>query len=62
MSPYCSEGVVGTLMVSCSDLLTSERLLDSRGISILRLPSRPRDTRARWGEEGTYGGPMMGWM
>ena len=36
--------------------------LDSIGIPILRLPSRPRDTRARWGEEGACCGPMMGWM
>src|SRR5262249_2396868 len=34
--------------------------LDSIGIPILRLPSRPRDIRARWGEEGTCCGPMMG--
>jgi Thymidylate synthase complementing protein len=37
-------------------------LLDSIGIPILRLPSRPHDTKARWGEEGTCCGPMMGWM
>ena len=37
-------------------------LLDSIGIPILRLPSRPRNTRARWGEEGVCCGPMMGWM
>jgi hypothetical protein len=36
--------------------------LDSIGIPILRLPSRPHDTKARWGEEGTCCGPMMGWM
>src|SRR5262245_13513602 len=36
--------------------------LDSIGIPILRSPSRPRDTRARWGEEGTCCEPMMGWM
>ena len=38
------------------------RYLDSIGIPILRLPSRPRDTRARWGEEDTCCRPMMGWM
>ena len=36
--------------------------LDSIGIPILRLPSRPRDTKARWGEEGTFCEPMMGWI
>src|SRR5262249_32898052 len=31
--------------------------LDHIGLPILRLPSRPRDTRAKWGEEGTSFAP-----
>ena len=42
--------------------VSPHRDLDSIGIPILRLPSRPHDTKARWGEEGTCCGPMMGWM
>jgi len=51
-------GPIAAQMHSCAAL----NLLDSIGIPILRLPSRPHDTKARWGEEGTCCGPMMGWM
>src|SRR5262245_26203556 len=42
--------------------VASADFFNSIGIPILRLPSCPRDTRARWGEEGACCGPMMGWM
>jgi hypothetical protein len=40
----------------------SRLYLDSIGIPIVRLASRPGDTRARWGREGTWCGPLMGWI
>ena len=43
----------GDLQVQGLSQRQAAQMLDSIGIPILRLPSRPRDTRARWGEEGT---------
>src|SRR3954468_12940338 len=37
-------------------------LLDRIGIPILRLASRPGATRARWGKEGIWCGPLTGWI
>src|SRR5262252_2206122 len=53
----------GQVLLSASTAaIVQDALLDRIGIPILRLPSRPRDTRAKWGEEGTFCEPMMGWM
>src|SRR5215212_4797046 len=43
-------------------VLVEITFLDRIGIPILRLASRPGATRARWGKEGIWCGPLTGWI
>src|SRR5436309_7364502 len=62
-TPLAVREYIRTLEARVTELeATVQRLLDRIGIPMLRLASRPGATRARWGKEGIWCGPLTGWI